>query len=152
MELHKRKVCNSIGCVLYNELNILTVCRPIHDQLSPPFQHFLSVYNDLFCILQAIESAQAAQDIKIRFDSFQQQFQEVRCVYEVFSRVYDVDTLLNTTLMLAFFKVARNETQFALCCIMGFFCGLSFETVALALGPRPQLFKSYPPDKSQSTV
>ena len=26
---------------------------------------------------QAIESAQAAQDVKIRFDSFQQQFQEV---------------------------------------------------------------------------
>lgn len=28
-------------------------------------------------LLQAIESAQAAQDMKIRFDSFQQQFQEV---------------------------------------------------------------------------
>ena len=65
---------------------------------------FFSVYNDLFCFLQAIESAQAAQDIKIRFDSFQQQFQEVRCVYEVFSRPYDVDTLLNTTLTLAIFK------------------------------------------------
>lgn len=26
---------------------------------------------------QAVDSAQAAQDIKIRFDSFQQQFQEV---------------------------------------------------------------------------
>ena len=31
--------------------------------------------------LQAMESAQAAQDVKIRFDSFQQQFQEVRSRY-----------------------------------------------------------------------
>ena len=28
-------------------------------------------------LFQAVESAQAAQDVKIRFDSFQQQFQEV---------------------------------------------------------------------------
>lgn len=100
MELHKRKVCNVIGCVLYNDLNILTVCRPIHD---------------LFCFLQAIESAQAAQDIKIRFDSFQQQFQEVRFVYEVFSRHYDVATLFNTTLMLAIFKL--REMRLSLRCV-----------------------------------
>lgn len=80
MELHKRKVCNSIFCVLYNELNILTVCRPTHDQLSYQFNIFCQFITNLFCFLQAIESAQAAQDIKIRFDSFQQQFQEVRCV------------------------------------------------------------------------
>lgn len=40
-----------------------------------------------YCVLinaslfQAIESAQAAQDVKIRFDSFQQQFQEVCSCY-----------------------------------------------------------------------
>lgn len=32
-------------------------------------------------LFQAVESAQAAQDVKIRFDSFQQQFQEVCSCY-----------------------------------------------------------------------
>ena len=34
-----------------------------------------------FNLFQAVESAQAAQDVKIRFDSFQQQFQEVCSCY-----------------------------------------------------------------------
>ena len=62
MELHKRKVsncrCAKVECVK---------------------QSVAILYLDHSVFLQAVESAQAAQDIKIRFDSFQQQFQEVLC-------------------------------------------------------------------------
>ena len=73
-------------------------------------------------------------------------------MYEVFSRHYRVDTLFNTTLMLAIFKLREIRLSLRCVALWDSFVGLSFDTVALALGPRPQLFKSYPPDKSQSTV
>ena len=63
MELHKRKVSN---------------CRCAKVECVKQSVAILYLDHGVF-FLQAVESAQAAQDIKIRFDSFQQQFQEVLC-------------------------------------------------------------------------